>query len=338
MAGYPVRTFGALLVAVGLSGCASWPIAPSTEAIRRSPVSSAPPKSSVSLMPHRSGTSSQLVTVLESADENLVARTRSASAKIPSDWSSQSRAGRDAVAAGDYPAAEAFLFSALRAAAEFRSSDVRIDASVGNLVRLAARYQEDGHGDKSKHLLLEIQKAAARLKISQRRIDVQQTRYANSTTRLESLRSARKSVETKRRGRRHTGHGPSSFDHLIQHAATSYDVDPALIKAVVAAESNFEPRAVSRVGAQGLMQLMPETARAMGVRRPFVPRENIRGGVRYLRSLMDRFDDLDHALAAYNAGPDAVLRYGGVPPYPETEDYVAKVRNHYRLYKSNSTQ
>jgi soluble lytic murein transglycosylase-like protein len=100
----------------------------------------------------------------------------------------------------------------------------------------------------------------------------------------------------------------------IRHAATSYNVDPALVKAVVAAESNIVPRAVSAVGAKGLMQLMPQTARAMGVRRPFVPRENIRVGVRYLRSLLDRFDELDHVLAAYNAGPHAVLRYGGVPP------------------------
>jgi soluble lytic murein transglycosylase-like protein len=114
-------------------------------------------------------------------------------------------------------------------------------------------------------------------------------------------------------------------------------VDPALVKAVVAAESNIVPRAVSAVGAKGLMQLMPQTARAMGVRRPFVPRENIRVGVRYLRSLLDRFDELDHVLAAYNAGPHAVLRYGGVPPYPETEEYVARVRSHYRRYQADST-
>ncbi len=124
------------------------------------------------------------------------------------------------------------------------------------------------------------------------------------------------------------------FDRLILRAAESYDVDPALVKAVVAAESNFEPRAVSRVGAQGLMQLMPQTARAMGVRRPFAPSENIRGGVRYLRKLLDRFDDLDHALAAYNAGPDAVMRYGGIPPYPETEAYVTRVLSHYRRYQT----
>ncbi len=76
----------------------------------------------------------------------------------------------------------------------------------------------------------------------------------------------------------------------------------------------------------------------MGVRRPFLPRENIRGGVRYLRSLLDRFDDLDHALAVYNAGPDAVLRYGGIPPFPETEECVVRVRKHYRRYQATTTR
>ena len=83
------------------------------------------------------------------------------------------------------------------------------------------------------------------------------------------------------------------------------------------------------------MQLMPSTARAMGVRRPFAPSENIRGGVRYLRSLIDRFEELDLALAAYNAGPEAVKRHGGIPPYPETEAYVAKVLSHYRRYQKS---
>lgn len=125
---------------------------------------------------------------------------------------------------------------------------------------------------------------------------------------------------------------------MIRRAGISCDVDRALIKAVVAAESNFEPRAISSVGAKGLMQLMPDTARAMGVRRPFLPQENIRGGVRYLRSLLDRFDDLDHALAAYNAGPDAVVRDDGIPPFPETEECGVRVRKHYRRYQATTTR
>jgi soluble lytic murein transglycosylase-like protein len=128
--------------------------------------------------------------------------------------------------------------------------------------------------------------------------------------------------------------GSAPYDQLIRYTADTFDVDPALVKAVVAAESNFEPRAVSRVGAQGLMQLMPETARAMGVRRPFTPSENIRGGVRYLKAMLDRFDEVDLALAAYNAGPAAVVRHGGIPPYPETEAYVTKVLSHYRRYQA----
>ena len=99
-----------------------------------------------------------------------------------------------------------------------------------------------------------------------------------------------------------------------------------LVSAVIQAESGFNPRAVSRKGAQGLMQLMPTTAATLGVRNSFDPRQNIDGGVRHLRSLIDRFaNNLPFALAAYNAGEKAVVQYRGVPPYPETQDYVTKV-------------
>jgi soluble lytic murein transglycosylase-like protein len=121
-----------------------------------------------------------------------------------------------------------------------------------------------------------------------------------------------------------------SYDKLILRSARNHRVEPALVKAVIAAESNFQPRAVSRVGAQGLMQLMPATARSLGVGNPFHPGENVEGGTRYLRDMLDRYGDLKRALAAYNAGPEAVDRYGGVPPYPETLDYVSKVLNYYR--------
>lgn len=122
------------------------------------------------------------------------------------------------------------------------------------------------------------------------------------------------------------------YDGLIQLTAMEHDLPPALLKAVIAAESNFRPAAVSRKGAQGLMQLMPDTARDLGVDDPFHPTDNVRAGARYLRALVDRYDSLDHALAAYNAGPSAVDRYGGVPPFPETRDYVERVLNYYRAY------
>jgi hypothetical protein len=122
------------------------------------------------------------------------------------------------------------------------------------------------------------------------------------------------------------------YDKLILRSARNHRVEPALVKAVIAAESNFKPTAVSRVGAQGLMQLMPQTARELGVENPFHPAENVDGGTRYLRDMLDRFGDLKRAVAAYNAGPEAVDRYRGIPPYPETLDYVARVLNYYRGY------
>jgi soluble lytic murein transglycosylase len=116
----------------------------------------------------------------------------------------------------------------------------------------------------------------------------------------------------------------------IRDASERYGVPVKLVSAVIRAESGFNPRAVSRKGAQGLMQLMPGTASMLGVRNSFDPRENIDGGVRHLRSLIDRFpDNLPMALAAYNAGERAVVQHRGVPPYPETQDYVTKVMSFY---------
>ena len=113
---------------------------------------------------------------------------------------------------------------------------------------------------------------------------------------------------------------------IIKEAADRYGVDEELIAAVIEAESQFNPRAVSRRGAQGLMQLMPDTAASLGVGDPFSPRENIHGGVRHLRSLMDRFDNnVPLALAAYNAGHVAVIHHRGIPPYPQTRAYVNRI-------------
>jgi soluble lytic murein transglycosylase-like protein len=128
------------------------------------------------------------------------------------------------------------------------------------------------------------------------------------------------------------------YDPLIGQAAQAHRLPPALVKAVIAAESDFDPRAVSRAGAQGLMQLMPTTAAVLGVADPLESTQNVHGGVSYLRSLLDRYGDLTRALAAYNAGPEAVDRYGGVPPYRETRAYVDRVLTYYRHYHGDFTR
>jgi soluble lytic murein transglycosylase-like protein len=119
---------------------------------------------------------------------------------------------------------------------------------------------------------------------------------------------------------------PAQIDALVEQNAATWQVDPALIKAVIANESGFNANATSKVGAQGLMQLMPETATSLGVRDAYDPAQNVAGGARYLRGLLDRFGgDKRLAIAAYNAGPGAVEKYGGVPPYAETRNYVQNV-------------
>ncbi|HEX7125998.1 MAG TPA: transglycosylase SLT domain-containing protein [Thermodesulfobacteriota bacterium] len=128
--------------------------------------------------------------------------------------------------------------------------------------------------------------------------------------------------------------GVAKYEPLIAEAAARHKVEPALIKAVIRAESNFDPRAISRKGAQGLMQLMPETASLYGLSDPFEPRANIEAGVRHLKRLLEKYDgDLRLALAAYNAGEQAVERYGRrIPPFPETQGYVRTVLRHHEAY------
>jgi hypothetical protein len=125
----------------------------------------------------------------------------------------------------------------------------------------------------------------------------------------------------------------TKFDVLFNEIARTYNLDPKLLHAIAKVESNYNPRAVSPKGALGVMQLIPSTARIVGVSDPFDPRENIHGGARYLRYLLDKFGDLTLALAAYNAGPKAVEAYGGIPPYAETQRYVRSVLSLYQRLK-----
>jgi soluble lytic murein transglycosylase-like protein len=132
-----------------------------------------------------------------------------------------------------------------------------------------------------------------------------------------------------------TGPVSRDYDAIIQKAQSKYGIEFSLIKAVIQAESGFNPRAVSKKGAKGLMQIMPENYKALSVSDPFDPSQNIMGGTRYLKQLLNRYDEkLPLALAAYNAGPEAVDKYGQIPPYKETRTYVQKVMTLYSRYKN----
>lgn len=131
---------------------------------------------------------------------------------------------------------------------------------------------------------------------------------------------------------------PDIYLPLLRKVAREHSIDQALLQAVMAAESGYDPNAISRKGAVGLMQLMPETARRYGVRNLYDPAENMRGGARYLSDLMQKFNnDMSLVLAAYNAGEDAIVRYGNrIPPYRETRQYVPRVMNFYQKYQLDS--
>jgi soluble lytic murein transglycosylase-like protein len=133
------------------------------------------------------------------------------------------------------------------------------------------------------------------------------------------------------RSRPPAGHvSRSRIERYIAESAAASRIDPDLLAAVISNESGFNPYATSGAGARGLMQLMPQTAASLGVTDPYDPEQNVRGGARYLRALLDRFGSLELAVAAYNAGAAAVERYGGVPPYLETRAYVHNVLARYR--------
>lgn len=148
-------------------------------------------------------------------------------------------------------------------------------------------------------------------------------------------------IEKDRRLRTNFGFGklnrnPAEFDSIISSCCNLYGVPKSLVKAVIHAESGYNPNAVSRAGAEGLMQLMPGTAQQLKVSDSFNPSDNIRGGVKYLKFLLDTFKgDVSLALAAYNAGLSKVAKYGGVPPYEETRNYVTKVLSYQKSYNSN---
>ena len=146
----------------------------------------------------------------------------------------------------------------------------------------------------------------------------------NKPKRPDSYRSYLNQVKTQR----------DRYISIILEAASRYQVDPAIILAIIKAESNYNPYAVSRAGAVGLMQLMPETAKELGVRNSFNPEQNIQGGVRYFSQLLNKFSG-DHALAlaAYNAGSQKVIKHRGIPPFDETIRYINKVFKYQKQYK-----
>lgn len=133
----------------------------------------------------------------------------------------------------------------------------------------------------------------------------------------------------------YSGSRINAYDDIIREASLNHGLQFELIKAMIHAESSFNPNAISRSGAIGLMQIMPKNLNAFGISDPFNPRDNIMGGTRYLKQLMKKYNsDLSLSIAAYNAGPGAVDKYQDIPPYPETENYVEKVLNYYSLYRN----
>lgn len=150
------------------------------------------------------------------------------------------------------------------------------------------------------------------------------------------MRDIRRDRQLRARLKFAAGTNPAEYDQIIRSCSEKYGVSAPLIKAVIHAESGYNPNAVSNKGASGLMQLMPGTARSLKVSNSFDPKDNVEGGVRYLRFLLNTFGgDVSLALAAYNAGLSRVAKYGGIPPYAETRTYVNRVLAYMQSYQAN---
>jgi len=146
--------------------------------------------------------------------------------------------------------------------------------------------------------------------------------------------SVQYTVYIKERPVRSLGYTINQYDHLITGASKKQEISFALLKALIKTESNFNPKAVSRAGAKGLMQIMPANIKDLNIQDPFDPQESIMGGARYLKQLIKRFNgELPLALAAYDAGPSVVERHQGIPPIKETEEFVEKVLKYYAIYR-----
>ena len=153
------------------------------------------------------------------------------------------------------------------------------------------------------------------------------------------MRDFKKDKELRTKLRYASSVNPSEYEQLIKSCSEKYGVNQSLIKAVIHAESGYDPNAVSRKGASGLMQLMPETAKSLKVADRFNPKDNVDGGVKYLKFLLDTFrGDVSLAVAAYNAGLTKVAKYGGIPPYNETRTYVDRVLSYMKSYQESGIQ
>lgn len=258
------------------------------------------------------------------------------------EWARRIRDARRALQGLQFRKAQFQFVAALDLLDPDSPGDVRYRATLGHLVRLAAIYGRLEREEDAEHVMSIVTRYASTPTGAQSRSAAKEElrdRLATEALRYDALYRdwlARPLEPSFSPRVPDTPRAPTDLETLISQTANTYRVDPLLVKAVVAAESNFETHAVSSAGAQGLMQLMPGTAKEMGVRAPFKAKDNLRGGVRYLRKLLDRYNDLEPALAAYNAGPGAVDRYGGIPPYPETEAYIERVMGFYQGYQSRT--
>lgn len=150
------------------------------------------------------------------------------------------------------------------------------------------------------------------------------------------MRDLKKDKELRTKLKYASSVNPAEFEQLIKNCSEKYGVNPSLVKAVIHAESGYNPNAVSSKGASGLMQLMPSTAKSLKVADRFNPKDNVEGGVKYLRFLLDTFrGDVSLAVAAYNAGLSKVAKYGGIPPYNETRTYVNRVLSYMKSYQES---